>query len=100
MKTLVIHREAIAELDAAMSWYEAQHKGLGLELHAEVRNVMDEIKHAPDVGTRYKNTYFRFRRTNRFPYLVYYLEHNETVWIAAIAHGRRRPDYWRRRRPE
>jgi hypothetical protein len=34
-----------------------------------------------------------------FPYSLIYLERARTVWILAVAHHRRRPGYWRRRRP-
>jgi toxin ParE1/3/4 len=33
-----------------------------------------------------------------FPYQIFYTELEDAIWIAAVAHGRRRPDYWRRRR--
>jgi toxin ParE1/3/4 len=39
-------------------------------------------------------------KVNRFPYLVFYDESDEDIWVAAIAHERRRPDYWRNRKPE
>jgi toxin ParE1/3/4 len=36
----------------------------------------------------------------RFPYTIFYLELAEQIWIAAVAHQRRRPGYWRNRMPE
>jgi len=43
----------------------------------------------------------RFIRLRRFPYLLYY-ERVEAavVQVLAVAHGSRRPGYWRRRRED
>jgi hypothetical protein len=32
--------------------------------------------------------------------IAFYAELEEAIWIVAVAHGKRRPDYWRRRRFE
>lgn len=32
--------------------------------------------------------------------MIYYLEDDDRIFIPAIAHERREPDYWRHRRPE
>ncbi len=39
----------------------------------------------------------RSRRVRRFPYRLVYLEQPEQLWIIAVAHQSRRPDYWLRR---
>ena len=100
MKPLIFHSEAKVELDSTMWWYEHRLNGLGLEFHDEVDIVLGKIRNNAEIGTPYKSTDYRFIRTKRFPYLVYYLELQDAIWIAAIAHSRRRPDYWRRRKPE
>ncbi len=33
-------------------------------------------------------------------YLIFYTEFEEFIWIVAIAHSKRTPDYWRRRQIE
>ena len=38
-------------------------------------------------------------RLSRFPYIVFYLELDDTIWVAAVAHTSRRPGYWRDRQP-
>jgi hypothetical protein len=43
---------------------------------------------------------YRWMRVKRFPYLLYYeIRDPQPVLIYAIAHGRRRPAYWMRRKP-
>ena len=36
----------------------------------------------------------------RFPYLIFFLELPDCIWLAAVAHGAREPDYWKHRTPE
>lgn len=100
MKNVLIHRLARAELDEGMTHYEQQEPGLGLDLQAEVEQAVATIQRNPALGASYKETAFRYLVLHRFPYVVYYLDLAEVIWIAAIAHGKRRPGYWRRRRLE
>jgi toxin ParE1/3/4 len=34
----------------------------------------------------------------RFPYLLIYREFEGRIWVVTVAHGHRRPGYWRRRK--
>jgi toxin ParE1/3/4 len=99
MKPVIIHREAKAELDEAIGWYNDKQDGLGLDLQEEVENAVVRIERDSGVGASYRNTDFRFCHVKRFPYILYYLELDDYLWVAAIAHERRRPGYWRKRSP-
>ena len=99
MKPVILHDEAQAELDAAAAHYDAQRAGLGRQLIEEVATALGKIGSDPGIGARYRNGEFRFYRLDRFPYVLYYLELTDAVWIAAVAHSRRKPNYWRRRAP-
>jgi len=99
MKTVVFDREAKAELDDAIGWYNDKQEELGLDLQDEVEAAVAKIKRDPGIGARYRNTDFRFLRVKRFPYLLYYLELENAIWVAAVAHERRKPGYWRKRSP-
>jgi toxin ParE1/3/4 len=100
VKPVVIHSEARAELDDAIAYYEAQRQGLGRTLQAEIEQAVSRIQSRPGLGTPYKATAFRYVALRRFPYVIYYLELDTTLWVAAIAHTRRRPGYWKRRKVE
>ncbi len=41
----------------------------------------------------------RIRRLRRFPFQLVYVIESTGVLVLAVAHGRRRPGYWRRRLP-
>ena len=98
MKSLLIHPSASRETNRAADYYDAQKAGLGREYVAEVRRIFDEIQKQPEMSPRYRDTEFRFHLAHRFPYVVYFLELDDAIWVMAVAHGRRRPGYWRRRR--
>jgi toxin ParE1/3/4 len=36
----------------------------------------------------------------RFPYLIFYTELEEVIWVIAIGHGKRKPNYWKERNIE
>jgi toxin ParE1/3/4 len=99
VKPAVFHRLARAELDAAMQWHQEQRHDLGLALLEEVRRTVTRIQSNTLAGERYKQTNLRSLPVRRFPYVIYYLEQDDFLWIAAVAHVRRRPGYWRRRKP-
>jgi toxin ParE1/3/4 len=100
MKPVVFHRDAERELDDGMAYYESRREGLGLAFQAEVERIVNVIQQAPERWPVYRNTLFRRHLLKRFPYAVCYLELDHCIWIAAVAHQKRKPGYWSRRQPE
>lgn len=100
MKPVIIHSEAIAELDGAISYYDDQNVGLGLDFLAEVEHAINNIQQNPKLGAVYDVPGLRRYVMQRFPFLIFYAELEAVIWIVAIAHGKRRPNYWRQRRIE
>ncbi len=74
--------------------------GLGLDFLIEVEQALEKIQQNPNLGAVYKITGLRRYVIQRFPFLIFYAELQEYIWVVAIAHGKRRPDYWRRRQME
>lgn len=97
MKSLIIHSEARGELDSAIAYYEDQKVGLGLDLLSEVEQALGKIQKNPKVGALYKTVSLRRYILQRFPFLIFYTEFEDFIWVVAIAHGKRRPGYWKRR---
>ncbi|MDG2989762.1 type II toxin-antitoxin system RelE/ParE family toxin [Candidatus Synechococcus calcipolaris G9] len=100
MKPVILHSEAIEELDAGVAYYEDQKAGLGLDFLVEVEQALGRIQQNPNLGAVYKVTGLSRYVIQRFPFLVFYAELEDCIWVIAIAHGRRRPDYWRERQIE
>ena len=90
---LQIVEEAEKELDQAVAYHEEIEFGLGLRLKEEARGVIHWILHNPELPRPRAKGY---RRVNLkvFPYYVAYLVWADTIWILAIAHSKRRPEYW------
>ena len=100
MKPIIIHSKARVELEESIAYYEQQKTGLGLALQSAIEKAVGRIQQNPQIGALYKTTEFRHHVVQRFPYVVFYVVWDEVIWIVAIAHGKRRPDYWRRRKIE
>lgn len=98
-RTLRVHADASEELAEAVQWYEARCRGLGREFFDTVVQAIEGLPANPEIGTPLSAD----RRTRRlllarFPYaIVYRLSPSEMI-IVAVAHAKRRPGYWRRRR--
>ncbi len=92
------HPDALDELTAAAAYYADEVPRLGAEFLAEARRVTTLALAHPDVGAPMGGGRRRLL-FERFPYgLVYRVLPEEVVRVLAVAHLRRRPRYWRRRR--
>jgi plasmid stabilization system protein ParE len=95
-KSLEIHPAALAESKLAIAWYWERSQTAALKFVAELDRVVEQIVESPqrwpadDVGTQ------RFVM-QRFPFAIVYREKEEVVQVLAIAHGHRRPGYWKDR---
>lgn len=100
MKPVLIHSKAQAELGEAVGYYESQKQALGLDFQSEVERAVARVQQAPQIGSPYKATELRRYLVRRFPYIIFYAELGEFIWVVAIAHTKRKPDYWLRRKLE
>jgi len=100
VKPVIFHRDAEAELRAAVAYYEQQRPGLGLDLQAEVERAIGRIQEHPQLFPQHTTLGLRKCVVRRFPYTIFYLELDDNIWIAAVAHQRRRPGYWASRTSE
>ena len=89
------------ELREARRWYDDEQPGLGADLLAEVEMSIEHALRWPELAPRLlvPGTARQLRRAplRRFPFGIVYVVIDETLWVLAVAHGRRRPLYWRDR---
>ena len=71
MISATILHEAEVELWDAVSYYEEQSAGLGLDFEAEIERTIQTIRHFPERWSLRENGTRRCL-TQRFPYLVIY----------------------------
>src|SRR5436305_1261232 len=99
MKPVVFDSEANDEFHAAAAYYEEQRTGLGDEFATEVQQGVNRITQMPQAFPVHKTSGLRKCVLHHFPYTIYFLELGDRIWIAAVAHHRRRPGYWLHRQP-
>ena len=91
-----IHPDADAEFAEAVGYYAGIDPRLGVEFYREVERVIGEICVQP---RRFRQIDPPVRRalTEKFPYVIVYVEQPAGVLVLAVMHGMRRPGYWRSR---
>lgn len=94
---LEFHPEARAELLAAAQGYRAESAGLGTAFLAATRHAAGRLLDYPELGTVLRGAFRRYL-VPRFPYALVYRVEPERIYVVAVMHLRRRPDYWRHRR--
>lgn len=97
MNTVRFLEEAQTEFLEQVSFYEERQQGLGDRFRESVQAATALAAAHPKLGASWK---LRTRRVflKGFPFsVVYRIEAAELV-VFAVAHFKRRPTYWRRRR--
>jgi plasmid stabilization system protein ParE len=91
-----LHPEAQLEARAAREWYRERSEAAAEGFVAELDNAVREIGESPERWPKYTPSTRRFL-FRRYPYYVVYRQLLTIIQILAVAHGHRRPGYWRRR---
>jgi len=90
------HPEAIEEARGAARWYRERNAAAAEAFLAELERALIRIVEAPE---RWPVVAAERRRfvLRRFPFSIVYRVKSGHVEVLAVAHGRRRPGYWRDR---
>jgi plasmid stabilization system protein ParE len=91
------HPEALLELEAAQAWYRERDLLFATAFVAEVVRATTEISNHPDRFPRTRGNE-RCLVLRRFPFSSIYRIQGNTVFVTAVVHQRRRPNYWRTRK--
>jgi plasmid stabilization system protein ParE len=96
-KKIEFHEDAVTEYEAALDWYIARSHLAAQKFSAELSQAIESVVKAPQ---RWPRHLFGTRRffLRHFPFAVIYRELPSIIQILAVAHGRRRPGYWKKRR--
>lgn len=95
--TFSFHPEAEEELGRAIDYYESCQQGLGEDFFFEIHSAIQRIIDFPEVWP-VLDVDVRRCLTHRFPYGILYSIDNLEIFILAVMHLRRNPDYWKNRR--
>jgi plasmid stabilization system protein ParE len=95
-KPLRFHPEAEEEYLASLSWYQQRSPIAATNFANAIAHAVHRIGHAPQ---RWPIYFANFRKyvLRQFPFSIVYQEFLHEIVIFAVAHGSRRPGYWKER---
>lgn len=96
-KPLRLHPEAEEKYLVSLSWYRHRSPIAAGNFEDAVEQAMEKIRQAPQRWPIYFEN-FRQYVLRQFPFSLIYQDFSSEIVVFAIAHGRRRPGYWRDRR--
>lgn len=99
MKRLSFALQAERELQSAARRYEQIRAGLGVEFLQAVELLLRRVARDAQTFPRWRDN-LPFRKAvmiRRFPFVVFFQDRENEVWVFAVAHSKRRPGYWLRR---
>jgi toxin ParE1/3/4 len=86
--------QADQELTQAALYYAREGNAeVALAFIAEFERVLELLCGHPELGAPWRNDRRRFP-IRKFPYSVVYYVRGEELRVIALAHHRRKPDYW------
>jgi len=95
-KALDLHPAALEEWKSAVAWYLERNESAAVNFVAEVEQAKDLIVASPHRWPKGLHGTRKFV-LRRFPFAIVYRERETDVQVLAIAHGHRRPGYWKNR---
>ena len=94
--TVLFHPDAELEFNAAIDYYEAIENGLGYDFSLEITSTIARIIAFPKAWPVIEGE-IRRALVRRFPYGVLYSEDQENIYVVAVMHLHRYPEYWKHR---
>ncbi len=101
---LRILAEAEEDVQASAEWYEARGEGLGLAFLDAVTKAFASIeanpRQNPKIPAKSREAEIRSGSVTKFPYVVIDEIGEAESIVLAVAHTKRRPGFWKRRRTD
>lgn len=98
--TFEFDAEAKAEFFDAIAFYESSSKGVGEDFSREVMAAVSQVVAHPEMWPCLRAHAVRRCLLHRFPYALVYSVEPRRVYILAVMHLHRNPNYWRHRVPQ
>jgi plasmid stabilization system protein ParE len=93
---VTFHPGASENYAATYRWYHDRRPVLAANFESEIDRGVRLISQNRSRWPKFDDRRRRFI-VRKFPYSIIYELHREEVVILAVAHGKRRPNYWRER---
>ena len=89
----VFNELAVAELNDTVAYYELELEGLGERFRKEIQNCIKRIAKNPNAWSK-EIGHVRRYILHKFPFKILYSIEEDHIFIVAIAHQHRKPNYW------
>lgn len=99
MASVIYHPRAEQEVWDAAGWYEEQRAGLGADFLRRLEAATNAVLEHPLRWPTYRGRFRRYK-LSKYPYGIVYAVETDHIYVVAVMHLKRRPDYWVRRAPE
>jgi len=93
MKPVKFHPLAESEMISSAGFYEERRPFLGDEFLDSIDETLAEIQSIPEMG-KPERSQTRSWKVKRFPFRIFYRIGIDRIWIVAVAHLSRKPNYW------
>ena len=93
---VIFSPQARQEFDQAERYYAHLLAGLGAAFRREIKSALARIEAWPQACPLERGD-IRRMTLSRFPYKLLYSVESEYIYILAVAHQHRAPDYWAER---
>jgi plasmid stabilization system protein ParE len=98
MYPIYFHPDTKLEIKESFDWYQLQSKGLGHDFIQELEEAFSSIQSLAFTWPKLGQTHRRFI-LGRFPFsVIYKIRENKQIFIVAIMHNHRKPNYWEERK--
>ncbi len=85
---------AILDLIEIQGHYDGAELGLGIDFSNAVTNRLEMILEFPESAAVFSAGGARKIAVGRFPYNIIYVIRHEIIWVVAVVHQKRHPNYW------
>jgi toxin ParE1/3/4 len=92
-RPIEFHPQAKQEYLGALSWYGDRSRVAAARFESEFQRALDKVVESPARSPIYFEDIRRFS-LQRFPFSIFYRTDPARIYVVAVAHARRRPNYW------
>ena len=91
--TTRFHPQASEDLVQAIEYFESQQPGLGKRLGYIIADTLESLEEFPDARPTIRGV-IRRCPLRTFPFSLLYSSQKEGLFVLAVAHNHREPDFW------
>ena len=90
---IIFNELAKYEFEDAIEFYEIKHPGLGRRFKEEIKKSIKRIIEYPKAWPVEREEIRKYL-AHKFPYKLLYSIEKDHIYIIAVAHQHRKPNYW------